>query len=502
MVMDITELENEQLEDKNIQSSITPQILKDDNTGEDEETKEIVILETEETKPQVTKNPFPPQGRLNKCITNGTLLVVIWFAISSISSPDHYPDKNSFQLLFVFCCSVIGGKLLEVIRIPSVPPLPPLFGMLLAGFAIRNAPYISERIHVSKEWSSTLRNIALTLILIKAGLGLDLQALKRLTRVCVRLSLGPCLMEAFSTAVISHFLLNFPWQWGFLLGFVVGAVSPAVVVPSMLQLQEEGYGVEKGIPTLLMAASSVDDILAITGFSIFMSMVFSTGGILHDLLTSFRDVILGVLLGTFWGICLRYFPSEDQTNITMKRAGLILGSCVTAVLVSNSIGTHGAGGLFTLMLTFIGGAHWTTDRNEVQKIITFAWDIFKPLLFALVGLEVSVEALKSDAIGISIACMSLALLVRISATFFLVTFAGFNFKEKIFIALSWIPKATVQAVLGPLALETARISSPHLEPYAKDVMTIAFLAILITAPNGALLINILGPRLLARCSPN
>ncbi|KAK1345693.1 hypothetical protein QTO34_008157, partial [Cnephaeus nilssonii] len=104
----------------------------------------------------------------------------------------------------------------------------------------------------------------------------------------------------------------------------------------------------------------------------------------------------------------------------------------------------------------------------VQKIITFAWDIFQPLLFGLVGMEVSVAALKSDAIGISIACMSLALLVRISCTFFLVSFAGFNFKEKIFIALSWIPKATVQAVLGPLALETARVSSPHLEPYAKD----------------------------------
>nr|XP_019817928.1 PREDICTED: putative SLC9B1-like protein SLC9B1P1 [Bos indicus] len=94
--------------------------------------------------------------------------------------------------------------------------------------------------------------------------------------------------------------------------------------------------------------------------------------------------------------------------------------------------------------------------------------------------------------------MSLALLIRISFTFVLMSCAGFNFKEKIFIALSWMPKATVQAVLGPLALEKARMSAPHLESYSEDVMTVAFLAILITAPNGALIIGILGPKVLTR----
>nr|KAF6393784.1 solute carrier family 9 member B1 [Pipistrellus kuhlii] len=498
--MDITELANKHSEDINIQQSLSSQIPNDYNTEEDEDKK--IISDKEQSKPQVAESVCPPQGRFNKCITNGFLLFMIWFAISSVSSHGRYPNENSFGLLFVFCCSLIAGKLLQVCRIPSMPPLPPLLGMLLAGFTIRNAPYISEHVHISSDWSSTIRNIALTLILIKAGLGLDIQALKRLRNVCLRLSFGPCLMEACAAAVISHFLLNFPWQWGFLLGFVVGAVSPAVVVPSMLKLQEDGYGIEKGIPTILMAASSVDDILAITGFSIFMTIVFSSGGVLQDVLISFRNVVIGVLLGTFMGIFLQYFPSADQTNLPVKRACLILSLCVSVVLVGNSMGIHGTGGLFTLMLTFIGGMNWNRDKIGVQKLITFAWEIFQPLLFGLVGLEVSVAALKSDAIGVSIACLFLALLVRISATFFLVTFTGFNFKEKIFIAFSWIPKATVQAVLGPLALETARISSPHLEGYAKDVMTIAFLAILITAPNGALLINILGPRLLARYDPN
>ncbi|XP_034886085.1 sodium/hydrogen exchanger 9B1 isoform X5 [Mirounga leonina] len=417
-----TESQNEHLEDKNTSSSTTPQILKDSSISEHEETKETVLSQTEETKPQMEKTySCPPQGKLNKLITNVPLL---------------------------------GGNF----------------------------------------WNSLeyLQCLNFHLFL----------ALRHLKRVCLRLAIGPCLMEACSTAVVSHFLMNFPWQWGFLLGFVLGAVSPAVVVPSMLLLQEHGYGINKGIPTLLIAASSLDDIIAITGFNTCLSIVFSSGGILNNVLASFRDVLIGALAGAVLGIFVQYFPSGDQTKLPLKRAFLILSMCVTAVLGSHHIGLHAAGGLCTLALTFVAGINWSTEKVKVQRIIKTTWYIFQPLLFGLVGSEVSVASLQSNAIGICVATMSLALLVRISFTFLLMCFAGFSFKEKIFIALSWMPKATVQAVLGPLALETARSSAPHLEPYSKDVMTVAFLAILITAPNGALIIGILGPKVLTRHDPN
>ncbi|XP_061275514.1 sodium/hydrogen exchanger 9B1 isoform X2 [Bos javanicus] len=437
------EPQNEHLEDENVQSSTTPEILKATSANEHEETKETILPDTEETKPQMEKKgSCPPQGTLNKAITNGAILFMIWCVVWAFSGPEVLPNGSLFGLLVIFYCALIGGKLLEVIRLPSVPEIPPLLGMLLAGFAVRNVPFLSDITYISNELSSTLRNTALTIILVRAGLGLDPQALKNLKRVCLRLSMGPCLMEACSTAVISHFLMNFPWQWGFLLGFVVGAVSPAVVVPSMLHLQEKGYGIEKGIPTLLIAASSLDDILAITGFNACFSIVFSSG--------------------------------------------------------SHRFGMNTAGGLCALVLSFTAGTGWSKEKVRVQKIIGTAWDIFQPLLFGLVGAEVSVLSLKSNAIGLSVGTMSLALLIRISFTFVLMSCAGFNFKEKIFIALSWMPKATVQAVLGPLALEKARMSAPHLESYSEDVMTVAFLAILITAPNGALIIGILGPKVLTR----
>ncbi|XP_055290545.1 sodium/hydrogen exchanger 9B1 [Moschus berezovskii] len=493
------EPQNEHLEDENVQSSTTPEILKTTSANEHEETKETILPETEETKPQIEKKgSCPPQGTLNKAITNGGILFMIWCAAWAFSGPEVLPNGGLFGLLVIFYCAFIGGKLVEIIRLPSVPEIPPLLGMLLAGFVIRNVPFLSDITYVSNELSSTLRNTALTIILVRAGLGLDPQALKNLKRVCLRLSMGPCLMEACSTAVISHFLMDFPWQWGFLLGFVVGAVSPAVVVPSMLHLQERGYGVEKGIPTLLIAASSLDDILAITGFNVCFSIVFSSGSITSNILYSLRDVVLGVLLGIVLGMFARHFPGSDQGQLEVKRAFFILSMCISAVLGSHQFGMNTAGGLCTLVLSFIAGTGWSKEKVRVQKIIGTAWDIFQPLLFGLVGAEVSVASLKSNAIGVSVGTVSLALLVRISFTFVLMSCAGFNFKEKIFIALSWMPKATVQAVLGPLALEKARMSASHLESYSEDVMTIAFLAILITAPNGALIIGILGPKVLTR----
>ncbi|XP_062055789.1 sodium/hydrogen exchanger 9B1 [Lepus europaeus] len=496
--MHTTESKTESLDNKDFVTSTSTEILSDPNSNVYEET---ILSKTEETKPQKKMRmhiPCPVKGTLNKIITNGVILLMIWCITWSLSGPAVLPGGNLFGLLIVFYCAILGGKLLQLIRIPSVPPLPPLLGMLLAGFIIRNVPFISKHVQVHNTWSSTLRNIALTIILIRAGLGLDAKALKHLKRVCLRLSMGPCIMEACSAAVFSHFIMKLPWEWGFLLGFVLGAVSPAVVVPSMLLLQENGYGVEKGIPTLLVAASSLDDILAITGFNTCLSIVFSSGGILNNIVSSFRDVLIGVLVGTILGHFVHFFPSKDQSKLPLKRAFLILSMCVSAVLGSQRIGLHGTGGLCTLVMSFIAGKTWSEEKIRVQSFITAAWNVFQPLLFGLVGSEISVSALEPNTIGVCVATLSLALCVRILTTFLLMCFAGFNFKEKIFIALSWMPKATVQAVLGPLALETARRTAPHLEAYSKDVMTVAFLAILITAPNGALIIGILGPKILTR----
>lgn len=441
----------------------------------------------------------PPQGILARTVTNVVMVVLVWGIVWSITGAECLPGGNLFGVLFLLLCAVIGGKLVGLIKLPTLPPLPPLLGMLLAGFLIRNIPVVSDQVQIKHKWSSSLRNIALAIILTRAGLGLDPKALKKLKAVCLRLSLGPCVIEACTSAVLAHFLMGLPLTWSFMLGFVLGAVSPAVVVPSMLVLQNAGYGVDQGIPTLLMAAGSFDDILAITGFNTCLGMAFSSGSTVTNIIRGVLEVVVGVAAGALLGFFIRYFPSKEQGNLVWKRAYLILGLSVFAVFGSLFFGFPGSGGLCTLVLAFLAGMGWSNQKVEVEGIVAVAWDIFQPLLFGLIGAEISVTALRPDTVGLCVATLCIALAIRIFATFFMVCCAGFNLKEKIFISLAWMPKATVQAAIGSVALDTARVTgNKQLEEYGMDVLTVAFLGILITAPIGALIIGLTGPKMLQK----
>uniref|UniRef100_A0A8D2KZK7 Cation/H+ exchanger transmembrane domain-containing protein n=1 Tax=Varanus komodoensis TaxID=61221 RepID=A0A8D2KZK7_VARKO len=426
-----------------------------------------------------------------------TTVALVWALIWSITSHESLPGGNIFGFLVLYCCSVSGGQLIALIKIPHLPPFPRLLGMLLAGFLIRNIPFTNKMIYINMKWGATLRNIALSIILALAGLGLDSKALNKLKTVCFRLSLGPCIVEACSAAVLSHFLIGLPWEWGFMLGFVLGAVSPAIVVLSMLMLQARGYGVDKGIPTLLIAAGSLDDIVAITGFNTFLGIAFSTGSTLTSILRGLMEVAIGAGAGSLLGIFIWYFPSKDQAFLIWKRAFFVLGLSVFTLLSSKNFGFPGSGGLCTIILAFLGGMAWSDKKKAVEEIVAVAWHVFQPFLFGLIGAEISVVSLGARMVGLCLATLALALTIRVTATFLLVTASGFDFKEKIFIALAWIPKATVQAAIGSVALDAARIRHDEtLEQYGLNILTVAFLAILITAPAGALIIGLAGPRLL------
>lgn len=323
------------------------------------------------------------------------------------------------------------------------------------------------------------------------------QALRRLKAVCVRVAVGPCLTEACTVAVVAHFLLELPWIWSLMLGFVLAAVSPAVVVPSMLLLQSEGFGVQKGVPTLLMAAGSFDDILAITGFTTCLGIAFGTGSTWMNVGKGVLEVLAGVLAGGVMGLLLHFLPSEDQSDVVLRRCCLLLGLSVFSVFGSLAAGLGGAGGLCTLVLAFIAGLSWAEQKAPVAAVVGRFWDVFQPLLFGLIGAEINISSLSAYTVGLGVSTLCVGLLVRVLVTFCMVLFAGFNMKEKIFISLAWMPKATVQAAIGSTALDMSRSAGDEqLQIYGLDVLTVAVLAILITAPIGALAIGLSGPKLL------
>ncbi|KAG1663790.1 Sodium/hydrogen exchanger 9B2 [Nymphon striatum] len=422
-------------------------------------------------------------------------VILLWMSLYSIIGCQLLPEGHLFALFILIVCCIIGGNLISLLHFP------PLLGMLVVGFLLRNVPHINVAANLNPQWASALRSIALVVILIRAGLGLDPQALKQLSLVCLRLAFTPCLVETIVVAVSSHLVLGLPWLWGFMLGFVLSAVSPAVVVPSMISIQEKGLGCAKGIPTLIIAAASVDDVLAISGFGIVLGITFTEGSLGWTIAKGPIEVLIGLAYGIFLGVTLWVIPYRSKENKYIYRFLLLSTGGTVAVFGSRIASFGGAGALGCLILSFVAAVGWKkediNESDQVAHIFANLWYFFQPILFGLIGAEITVDNLDASTVGYGIAVLSIGLFFRIIASFFVVLGAGLTMKERLFIALAWLPKATVQAAIGPVALDLARAQADkELEHYGLQVLTISVLVILITAPIGAAAIALSAPKLL------
>merc|ERR1712106_508094 len=360
--------------------------------------------------------------------------------------------------------------------------------------------------------SRTLRSICLTVILLMAGLELDPVALMKLSAMVVRATFIPCFVEAIMVAILYNLMLGFPWTVGFMLGFVLAAVSPAVIIPCLMSLSSRGYGVAKGIPTLVIAACSADDVVAISGFGIFLGLTFSKGAPLWKLILHGPiEVIIGVSFGVLWGLLAQWIPNKDHHHVAFFRWLVLLGGGIIALFGAHLIHYDGAGGLATIIMAFVAGMQWRKagwgDHNPVTKTFKRMWIILEPVIFALIGTEIQVDKINMNTLGLSIVVLLIALIVRMVGTYFAVCGGELTRKEKIFMAFAWLPKATVQAALGPIFLDNViKVTEEQWlvlgdkqlwTEMGNDILTLAVLSILITAPLGAVSILGLGPKLLS-----
>lgn len=376
--------------------------------------------------------------------------------------------------------------------------MPPLLGMLVAGFLLRNLP--GELLQALPErWSVALRLLALTVILLRAGLGLDLDALQRLQGAFLRLAFLPNLAEALTVAVVSHVLLGLPLLWGFLLGFVIAAVSPAVVVPSLLELQIRGYGVAKGIPTMVLAAASFDDVLSITGFGICLSLVFGGQGDI-SLAVSLIRAPMELLFGLGGGLLAGLVCIGLRKTPVWLRFAVLLGAGLAAVFAGWRLDMTGGGSLAAMTMGAVAARGWQASPDPIAMAIGKVWTFAQPMLFGLIGAAVVFAAIEPAYIGRGLLVLAAGLLVRLTVSFVSVLGVGLSRHERLFVALAWLPKATVQAAVGALALDLARHyqAGPQAELYGIQVLTLAVLAIICTAPVGAIAISWSGPRWLQR----
>ncbi|XP_013396747.1 sodium/hydrogen exchanger 9B2 [Lingula anatina] len=441
----------------------------------------------------------PPHGLVAKMAVLVTSAVMLWACLWAVTGKEALPGGNFFSILVLLICCTIGGYVSQLCR------LPPLFGMLVIGFCLRNIPYIDIAKHIQPAWASSLRSAALVVLLVRAGIGLDPVALKRLSCVVIRFAAIPCFVEAAAVAVPSHWLLNFGWDWCFMLAFVLAAVSPAVVVPSMLHVQEERLGLDKGIPTLAIAACSINAVIAISAFGVFLGIAFSTGELALTIVRGPLEALLGVVYGIVLGVLLWYVPHRHSKSIVFFRTFLVFGGSLFAYFGSKAAKLSGAGALGSLAIAFVAAQGWrrqgwSNDKNPVGAVMAKFWIIFQPLLFGLMGAEVKVEDLQGGNIGMGLAVLFIGLFLRLVVSFFTVFGTDLNMKEKIFMAISWFPKASVQAAIGPVAYDTAKAynAGPEVLALGKQILTIAALSILITAPLGAAAIALTAPRFLKK----
>ena len=359
--------------------------------------------------------------------------------------------------------------------------LPSLIGMLATGIIL--GPYVLNLLDSSiLGISADLRKIALIIILTRAGFGLDLSGLKKLGRPAILMCFVPATFELIGMIIIAPKLMGISVLEAAIMGSVLAAVSPAVVVPRMVKLMDEGYGVKEGIPQLILAGASVDDVYVIVLFSTFIGMIQGENASILNFINIPVSIFLGILIGLFIGYLMANFFKKVHIRDTSKVL-IILSVSFLLVVIEDSLTTSITfSSLIAIMFIGIG---IQKKREIVAKRLSIKysklWVAAEIFLFVLVGATVNINYLGKVGIKALIVIL-VALMFRMVGVFVSLLGTGIKPKEKLFTMMAYTPKATVQAAIGgiPLALGLA---------CGDTVLTVAVLAIVLTAPLGAFAID-------------
>lgn len=379
----------------------------------------------------------------------------------------------SISLILIFGMAM--GWLCKKIKLPG------LIGMLLTGIVL--GPYVLNLLDDSiLNISSDLRKIALIIILTRAGLSLDLSGMKKIGRPAIMMCFVPASFELLGIVLLAPRLMGVSLLEAAVMGAVLAAVSPAVVVPRMVKLMDEGYGVKKGIPQLILAGASVDDVYVIVLFSTFVGMMQGKEASIIKFINIPVSILLGIAIGFAFGLILAYFFKKVHIRDTSKVI-IILSLSFLLVAIEDKLTT--AITFSALIAIMFMGIGLQQKRKEVAERISAKygklWVAAEIFLFVLVGATVNIDYLGN--IGIkALAVIVGALLFRMLGVFVCLLGTELDKKEKLFTMLAYAPKATVQAAIGgiPLALGLS---------CGDTVLTVAVLAIVFTAPLGAFAID-------------
>ena len=373
--------------------------------------------------------------------------------------------------------------------------MPGLVGMLLVGMLV--GPYVLDLLQPEMmAVSADFRKIALIVILLRAGFELRRDTLNRTARPAILMSCVPALFEIAGVVILAPYFLDLTPLEAAILGSILGAVSPAVVVPLMIEFMERGMGAKKGIPTLTLAASAIDDVFVIVIFTILLAIEKGQQvNFLWQLGSIPVSIVLGILVGLIPGYLLyKIFVKYDIAS--PRRSVIVLGVAIVLTWVEDI--AHKfipvASLLGVMALGFVILEKQESLAHQISQKLKRIWVVAELLLFVLVGAQVNLKVAWNAGLA-GLAVIFLALIFRSVGTYLSVMGAGLNFKEKLFCVVSYIPKATVQAAIGAIPLEAG-------VPGGEVILAVAVLSILATAPLGAIGISLMGERILERDEVN
>jgi len=378
--------------------------------------------------------------------------------------------------------------------------VPGLVGMLLVGVIF--GPYVFGLLSPALLGvSSDLRLIALIVILLRAGFELSKDVLARVGRMALLLSCIPALFEGVAIMFLGPHLLGLTMMESAILGSVLAAVSPAVVVPLMIRFIEERKGARKGIPTLLLAASSIDDVFVIVVYSVLIgaytgrhvSIAWKLAGIPISILTG---VGVGLLIG--WGLYLLFQRFNPRAT---KRILVLLGISILLVRVEHLLEDRlpFAALLAVMAIGFIILEKREHYAHELSAKLGKIWVFAEIILFAMVGAQVNVSlAWRTGMAGAAL--IFLGLVARSVGTWVCLLGSDLNVRERIFVVIAYIPKATVQAAIGAAPLAAMKAAGMDTHP-GDIILAVAVLSILLTAPLGAWAISLTGEHFLETAPP-
>ena len=382
------------------------------------------------------------------------------------------------SLSFIFLVGLAMAAICQRIRLPRI------IGMLLTGIVL--GPYVLDLLDPSiLSISSELRQMALIIILVKAGLSLNLADLKKVGRPAVMLSCVPASFELLGYVLFAPMILGINRIEAAVMGAVLAAVSPAVVVPRMVKLMETGYGTKKSIPQMILAGASCDDIFVIVLFSTFSGMAQGGSARLMDFANIPVSIVSGILLGAAAGWLLSLFfetayAKEHYVRNSMKVI-IVLGVSFLLMSVETWVKPYlSVSGL----LAVVGMACVLKLRSikavsaRLSEKFGKLWLAAEVLLFVLVGAAVDIRYTMGAGLA-AVLMIFTALLFRTAGVLICLVGTELNRKERLFCVIAYLPKATVQAAIGSVPMAVGL-------PCGQIVLSVAVMAILITAPLGAL----------------